>query len=310
MIKNLKESCFTLSFLTALAVSFGLLIIIGSHLQHLPPPAFNSDGYWVLPSPPLERISIFAGSHNSQNADNTAVRFYSTTLRQGEGLSLLARQHNLQLATLLSVNAVSDLGSLSEGSEVVIPNQDGINYIVRRFDSLATIARRFEVSEDLLRTVNRLEDRPIRRGLQLFIPSAGLSSRDFNRIVGSHLSFPVAGNVRSFFGEITHGLTATTSHNYGLVFSTIENQTVHAAADGVVTQSGFHSSFGFYVVLDHGHLQSFYGYLNRPALGINSRVRRGDVIATVGRSGLGNGRSLYFSLLKDGKAVDPLLFLK
>jgi septal ring factor EnvC (AmiA/AmiB activator) len=66
------------------------------------------------------------------------------------------------------------------------------------------------------------------------------------------------------------------------------------------------------VILDHGG-QSFslYGNLLDVAVARDQRVTRGDVVGRVGPPIAGaSGAGLYFELRVDGRAVDPVEWLK
>ncbi|MBN1185478.1 MAG: M23 family metallopeptidase, partial [Bacteroidales bacterium] len=63
----------------------------------------------------------------------------------------------------------------------------------------------------------------------------------------------------------------------------------------------------FPVVMDHGQgLASLYGHLSSFSVAQGSVVKKGDVIAYSGRTGLANGDHLHFSILVHGIFVNPL----
>jgi murein DD-endopeptidase MepM/ murein hydrolase activator NlpD len=80
-------------------------------------------------------------------------------------------------------------------------------------------------------------------------------------------------------------------------------------ADGRVTFIGWKGGYGRYIRVRHNHVyQTGYGHLSRFARGLNkgSKVRQGDVIGYVGASGLATGPHLDFSMIRNGKFVNPL----
>ena len=65
-------------------------------------------------------------------------------------------------------------------------------------------------------------------------------------------------------------------------------------------------AYGQRVVVDHGAgLQSLYAHHSRNLVSAGQRVRRGEVIALVGRSGNATGDHLHFELRWKGGMVDP-----
>jgi septal ring factor EnvC (AmiA/AmiB activator) len=70
------------------------------------------------------------------------------------------------------------------------------------------------------------------------------------------------------------------------------------------------SGFGNLVIVDHGSQTfSLYGDLMEIQAKRGSRVERGQSIGSVGTSPAGTS-GLYFELRVDGRAVDPLQWLK
>ncbi len=93
---------------------------------------------------------------------------------------------------------------------------------------------------------------------------------------------------------------------------------IHAPADGVVMKTVF-NGFGYaYLVLEHGNgFHTVYGHVSDILVNEGQKVVQGDVIAKTGGAegseGAGYftaGEHLHFEVLKDGKFLDPMKFLK
>ena len=97
-------------------------------------------------------------------------------------------------------------------------------------------------------------------------------------------------------------------HN-GVDFAAPRGTPVRAVANGKVTRAGRIHGFGRIVRIDHpGPYGTEYAHLHKIAKGVRvgARVKRGQVIGTVGSTGLATGPHLHFGLFKNGKYVNPL----
>lgn len=84
---------------------------------------------------------------------------------------------------------------------------------------------------------------------------------------------------------------------------------VYAAADGVVCFAGWENGFGNLVRIRHGAAyEAYYGHLHlipdRIRAGV--RVKQGDVIGSVGATGLATGPHLDYRMKRGGRFVNPL----
>jgi murein DD-endopeptidase MepM/ murein hydrolase activator NlpD len=83
-----------------------------------------------------------------------------------------------------------------------------------------------------------------------------------------------------------------------------------ATADGEVRYAGWRGGYGQVVVLDHGHgYNTLYGHTSKIVVRVGDRVKRGDVIATMGTTGRSTGTHLHYEVWVDGKPVNPVTFL-
>lgn len=118
------------------------------------------------------------------------------------------------------------------------------------------------------------------------------------------LDWPAAGSIRRRFGAAAGQASA------GIEIAAEEGAPVHAIHEGVVAFADPFSGFGKLVIVDHGSQTfSLYGDLLEIEAKRGSRVERGQSIGSVGTSPAGTS-GLYFELRVDGRAVDPLQWLK
>jgi murein DD-endopeptidase MepM/ murein hydrolase activator NlpD len=81
---------------------------------------------------------------------------------------------------------------------------------------------------------------------------------------------------------------------------------VTATADGVVVGAGREKRYGKVVMIDHADgWQTRYAHLKRIKVKEGTRVRRGDVVGSVGRSGNASGDHLHYEVRRHGTPVDP-----
>jgi septal ring factor EnvC (AmiA/AmiB activator) len=108
--------------------------------------------------------------------------------------------------------------------------------------------------------------------------------------------------------RVTRGGVATTRN--GVELSLPEGQPVKAVHEGTVAFADQFTGYGRLVIIDHGDSAfSLYGYLSDLNVRRGQTVKPGTTVGLSGRNPAGNP-SLYFELRIDGRAVDPLQWLK
>lgn len=84
---------------------------------------------------------------------------------------------------------------------------------------------------------------------------------------------------------------------------------VYAAADGTIRTAGWDKGYGKLVIIDHGgSFSTCYGHLASISAGIRggAHVKQGDMIGTVGATGLATGPHLDYRMLNGSRPVNPL----
>lgn len=125
------------------------------------------------------------------------------------------------------------------------------------------------------------------------------------------LTKPVAdGRLTSRFGYRLNpaGIPLPKKHK-GIDYAAPEGTAVYAAGDGIIGKQYKSRSFGNYIKIDHANgFSSAYAHLHNFADGLSrgSRVKKGQLIGTVGSTGRSTGAHLHYELHYNGKAIDPL----
>ncbi len=122
--------------------------------------------------------------------------------------------------------------------------------------------------------------------------------------------WPVRGWVTSGFGYRRSPFTGKRQFHTGIDIATRLGTPIVAPADGVVTYTGWEGGFGRMLVINHGHgIVTRYGHLHRILVKVGQRVKRGQVIATVGNSGRSTGPHLHYEVLLSGVPTNPRYYI-
>jgi septal ring factor EnvC (AmiA/AmiB activator) len=120
------------------------------------------------------------------------------------------------------------------------------------------------------------------------------------------MPIPVRGRVKHAFGQPrTAGLRWQ-----GWLIDTDTGSEVKPVAYGRVAYSDWLRGYGLLMIIDHGDgFMSLYANNESLLREVGDWVEPGSSISTVGTSPV-NGNGLYFEIRKDGKAMDPAIWLK
>lgn len=112
--------------------------------------------------------------------------------------------------------------------------------------------------------------------------------------------------VTSEFGKRNSPTAGASTYHKGIDIGASTGTAIYAAASGTVTEAGYSSSRGNYVVIYHSNGVST-AYMHCSALYVSSgdKVSQGQNIAAVGSTGISTGPHLHFSVIEDGTYVNP-----
>jgi len=174
----------------------------------------------------------------------------------------------------------------------------------------------FENSEIVINTAKRLDELSKRMYVQSKSYDAliELALRKEEMIASIPAIQPIANNdlkrTASGWGYRIHPIYKIRRFHYGMDFTAPIGTNVYATGDGVVERTiKSRRGYGNQVVIDHGFgYKTLYGHLNDFNVKKGQKVKRGDVIAFVGSTGLSTAPHLHYEVHQNGKKVNPINF--
>ncbi len=255
------------------------------------------------------------------------TRVMEYEVQPGDNLFSIAKRYGLSVYTLLWNNRITNPDLIRPGQKLLIPPGNGILHTVKEGDTLEKIAEHYKAKvEDILNFPGNYIPSTGRLtvGQRIFVPGGVLplpktprarryrgAAPAFVALPGGKMGWPTQGRITgTFYSRRRWGIHGA------LDIAAPYGTPVYAAADGVVTLAGWHKAYGWAVYIDHGGgVQTRYAHmLDRPVVSVGQQVLRGQLIGYVGSSygplGFSSGPHLHFEVRVNGRAVDPLQYLK
>jgi len=112
----------------------------------------------------------------------------------------------------------------------------------------------------------------------------------------------------SSFGIRMHPILKVVRPHEGIDLTARRGTNIYATADGQVLQAGYRAGgFGKKVLIDHGHgYRTVYGHCDEVLVEPGQEVKRGEVIAKVGSTGLSKSSHLHYEVHVNGRPVNPI----
>lgn len=113
------------------------------------------------------------------------------------------------------------------------------------------------------------------------------------------------------FGERIHPISGERKMIDYMVITGNEGDAVYTIADGDIIDIGYDHILGNYIILGTATGEEVtYGHLDGSKVPKGGKVKAGEIIGVMGKSGNATGPILSISVKVDGKAVDPMIYFK
>lgn len=123
--------------------------------------------------------------------------------------------------------------------------------------------------------------------------------------------YPLVGTrISSDFGKRIHPVAKSAKHHSGIDLAAPYGSQVRAVLDGTVIFADPYGGYGNLVVVQHANgMTTHYGHCRTLIAKPGQKIRAGQIIATVGSTGISTGPHLHFEIRVNGVAKDPQNFL-
>ena len=244
-------------------------------------------------------------SRESAAALAESLTVYQYVPREGEDLFSLAARCTIPISALASLNRLSHPSMLTAGKPLLLPSAPGI-FIPEEPQS--------DLERLLASSRSSTEEEPaaLRIGTVFnFFPGDEFSMTERAFFLNTGFRFPLRTyQITSGFGIRRNPVTGNMRNHQGLDLAAPLGTEVYAAGDGTVTEVGYDSIYGNYIVIRHGgDWVSLYGHLQKIDAALHSFVKSGMLIGWVGSTGQSTGPHLHFELRQNGTARDPDKYL-
>jgi len=243
------------------------------------------------------------------------------TVKSGDTISEIADQFHISINTIRWANDIPVKGTIKVGDELVILPFSGIEYKVKKSDTLSGITLKYGGNEKEIMDINNLESaKDIVPGDILLIPDGEMpapkpapkpvtktttstktpTSTTSPTTTTSQTPAPTTSS-SSFIqpipgSQLTQGLHAVNAVDFGAPVGT----SVRAAAAGTVIiakNTGYNGGFGKYVVINHSDgTQTLYAHMSAVTISVGATVSQGQVIGRSGNTGRSTGPHLHFEV--------------
>ena len=204
-------------------------------------------------------------------------------VEKDDTLDSVAEKFDISVNTILQVNELSSLSSLSTGQQLTILPVTGAVHLVRAHDTLSEIAGWYQADVDDIVRFNQLDSASAVFAGDLLIIPDGTKPRTvpagrLTPLANSYFIYPIPSPHR-----VTQGL-----HYYNAIdFSNaVCAESVYAAAGGSIQKTGYNYTGGNYVrVLHPNGVVTYYGHLSAVLVVPGERVLQGQIIGYTGHTG-------------------------
>lgn len=122
--------------------------------------------------------------------------------------------------------------------------------------------------------------------------------------------WPCDGYFTSPFGYRVHPVLGYARFHSGCDIAAPIGTPIRATAAGRVTCADWMQGYGLAVTIDHGNgVSTLYGHCSSVSVKAGQYVRKGQVVAAVGNTGMSTGPHCHYEVSVNGSKVDPAPYL-
>jgi uncharacterized protein YoxC len=198
----------------------------------------------------------------------------------------------------------------SDYDAMVVKNDKLLHDIQLKTDELVVITSKIEDLEEIIGMGNQEEKMSLKQRVNL-ASITGAQKQVVLALIPNGLPIVYKG-ITSRYGNRIHPVLKRKEMHTGIDLRAKMNTPIYSPADGVVdfARSSAKVGYGRLLTLSHGFgFKTLYGHLNKIAVKRGTFVKKGDLVAYTGNSGLSSGPHLHYEIRFINSHLDPKPFM-
>ena len=199
-------------------------------------------------------------------------------VQSGQTPYRIAQTYGIDVKKLIRANKIRDASNIPVGTRLWIPGAYRVRYVSSKDSSKRGVSKK---------------------------KSANKKPKKKRAAVKNYLRWPVKGTLTSTFGK-----RGKRKHD-GIDIGASKGTPIYAAAAGQVVFSDWGpTGYGLMIIIKHKHhLTTVYAHNSKNWVRKNAWVKRGQKVASVGKTGRATGPHLHFEVRNDTHPRNPLKYL-
>ncbi|MBI4117399.1 MAG: peptidoglycan DD-metalloendopeptidase family protein [Parcubacteria group bacterium] len=224
------------------------------------------------------------------------------TVQPGDTLGQVANDFGISVNSLIWANNLKDSDYLSPGQELKIPPVSGVIHIVKKGDTIQSIAKKYSANEEKIIEFNGLpKDGSLEISREIIVPDGKIQVAGQYIAYTSNVRFARLPDLGGFFFLPVQGYNWGRIHGRnGVDIANLCGTPVYSAAEGSVIaarESGWNGGAGEYIKISHSNeIYTLYAHLSRLLVSSGEFVSRGQLIGLMGSTGRSTGCHLHFEV--------------
>ncbi len=279
-IFNFQISLFTISFL--------ILILAGIVVSF-----FISTSRYTLTKKEMETLQ------SAQEGNINSMILYKEEIASLEKSVMDYKNNIKEIIKLLGASESENIFGLG-GPETEIKNISEIMGLKSKDD--------FESDLDTIRKINA-DVMASKKVLQNFTKFLAAREEIIQKIPNN---WPIIGGgfITSPFGMRRSPFTGNLAFHQGVDISWWPGAPIRASADGLVVFAGMKGGYGRTIQIQHEYgFQTLYAHLSSISAYEGKKVKKGEIVGFLGRTGRSTGFHVHYEVRIGTKAVDPMIFM-
>jgi murein DD-endopeptidase MepM/ murein hydrolase activator NlpD len=262
----------------------------------------------------------------TEKAKRTRKSAETYTVQNGDTISTIARQFEVNVSTILWENDLSPYSIIRPGDQLVILPTAGVTHKVAKNETLSSISGKYSINQEDILAANSMDGADsLQIGQKLFIPGgqkityvaykpkviSGISViRDIVTSKPSR-SQSLSGN-KMAWPTVGHRITQYYSWRHtGLDIANKVGTPIYATDAGTIEYAGWGTGYGNQIVVNHGGgKKTRYAHLSKFYAKKGDSVGKGEAIGAMGSTGWSTGSHLHFEVIISGGKYNPLNYIK